>query len=394
MNKSSISAISFLATFIFLSATQREIQHEAAAINIEVPVRVFDGGAFVDYLSMKDFEVYEDGILQEIDAVYLVKKTNIEKEETIEAPETKKVAPPKVSRYFVLCFILTEYLPRVKEAVDYFIGDVFLRGDTLTIITPIKTYNLKNEILDKLTSQEINNQLRSLLRKDILLGNYEYRKTVNELITYAQSGQVDRYAIAMDYLKQLRYVDQKRLIEFANYLKSREGQKHVFLFYQMESLPLLEPAVIEGVDPTRPGSMKKATFFWDIITEGISLDVDLVQRAYSDSLTSIHFLYITKNITDPIDVNRIGSLEGLRFIDKSGDIFSAFNEMAKATGGISESTANISFALKRASNASENYYLLYYSPRDYKSDGKFKNIKVKIKGKNYRVLHRAGYLAD
>jgi len=44
--------------------------------------------------------------------------------------------------------------------------------------------------------------------------------------------------------------------------------------------------------------------------------------------------------------------------------------------------------------ASENYYLIYYKPKDYKSDGKFKKIKVKIKGKNYRVLHRAGYIAD
>ncbi len=52
------------------------------------------------------------------------------------------------------------------------------------------------------------------------------------------------------------------------------------------------------------------------------------------------------------------------------------------------------FSFKQAMEASENYYLIYYKPKDYKSDGKFKKIKVKIKGKNYRVLHRAGYIAD
>lgn len=47
-----------------------------------------------------------------------------------------------------------------------------------------------------------------------------------------------------------------------------------------------------------------------------------------------------------------------------------------------------------AALASENYYLLYYTPMNYKSDGKFKKIKVRIKGKKYKVTHRAGYIAD
>jgi hypothetical protein len=50
--------------------------------------------------------------------------------------------------------------------------------------------------------------------------------------------------------------------------------------------------------------------------------------------------------------------------------------------------------IKSASKASENYYLLYYTPKNYRSDGKFKKIKVRVKGGGYRVNHRAGYLAD
>ncbi|MFA9452513.1 MAG: hypothetical protein ACERK6_01250 [Candidatus Aminicenantaceae bacterium] len=44
--------------------------------------------------------------------------------------------------------------------------------------------------------------------------------------------------------------------------------------------------------------------------------------------------------------------------------------------------------------AIEAVYLLYYTPKDYASDGKFRNIRVEVKGKKYKVLHRAGYLAD
>ena len=85
---------------------------------------------------------------------------------------------------------------------------------------------------------------------------------------------------------------------------------------------------------------------------------------------------------------------GIEFNEMSNDIFGAFKEIADATGGFTTSSSNAFVSFKSAVDASENYYLLYYTPKDYKSDGKFRNIKVKVKGKNYRILHRAGYLAD
>ena len=84
----------------------------------------------------------------------------------------------------------------------------------------------------------------------------------------------------------------------------------------------------------------------------------------------------------------------LQLANLSAELFGAFHEMAKTTGGITDSSANIASSFERAAIASENYYLLYYSPKNYKADGKFRNIKVKVKGKNYRVTHRAGYIAD
>ena len=45
-------------------------------------------------------------------------------------------------------------------------------------------------------------------------------------------------------------------------------------------------------------------------------------------------------------------------------------------------------------NAAESYYLLYYSPKNYVVDGKFKSIEIKVKGDKYRVTHRVGYYAD
>jgi len=64
------------------------------------------------------------------------------------------------------------------------------------------------------------------------------------------------------------------------------------------------------------------------------------------------------------------------------------------TGGLKDTSANAAASFKRAVDFSESYYLLYYTPKDYKADGEFKKIKVKVKGQNYRITHRAGYIAD
>ena len=68
--------------------------------------------------------------------------------------------------------------------------------------------------------------------------------------------------------------------------------------------------------------------------------------------------------------------------------------MSCKTLGIVDSSANVAASFKKASDASENYYLLYYSPINYVSDGKFKEIKIKVKGQRYKISHRAGYIAD
>ena len=64
-----------------LTLFSQELQHETGAINIEVPVRVYKGNNFVDNLTLEDFEVYEEGVLHKIEAVYLIRKTEIKRKE-------------------------------------------------------------------------------------------------------------------------------------------------------------------------------------------------------------------------------------------------------------------------------------------------------------------------
>ena len=61
----------FIVASIELPSQSQDIQHQTSAVNVEVQVRVFQGETFINNLTLKDFDVYEDGILQRVEAVRL-----------------------------------------------------------------------------------------------------------------------------------------------------------------------------------------------------------------------------------------------------------------------------------------------------------------------------------
>ncbi len=380
-----------------------KLQHEAMAINIEVPVRVFKGDVFIDDLSLEDFELFEDGKLQKIEAVYLIKKTSIEKEETErDKEEARKIYRPEVSRYFVFIFSVYEYLPRINEIIDHFFDEVYLPGDTLNILTPAKTYNLNPKaIKDKIPINEIKERMKLVLRRDIRVSSGTYHTLMRDLEAFALETDAENYIRTLKELQQFRYVDLNAMEGLASYLKAKQGQKHVFLLYQQENIPLIgdftemTSADVEIYNPSRPDGMEMASqsYIADLL-QSVTFDAEKIKNLFADSSIAAHFLYITKPLLGGTDVNRQGSQRGIRHRDITEDVYNAFLRIAKDTGGIIESTANVSSAFQKAAFASENYYLLYYSPSEYKTDGKFRTIKVRVKGKNYRVNHRAGYIAD
>lgn len=388
-----------------------QVQEESLVLNVEVPVRIFDGNTFVDNLTIDDFELYEDSKLQDIAAVYLVKKKSVERKE-----ERKRFAP-KTSRSFYLWFEMSEYMPKLGEAIDYFFKNVFFPGDSLVFITPLKAYNLKSEAVEMRSEKNIANQLKGIIRRDITIGNSEYRaalKDLQEIVRLIEtkvggeedtSRQIEEvtssafaassieeavamYSSVMSKLENIRDINQQKLLDFAKFLKNKEGQKQIFLFYQREFLPQIRPNTlskfISGYQD-KPALLFTMSDLFQSYKRDIVIDVEKLNQAFADSSLSIHFLYIKK----PADLK-----PGLEMQERSEDIFLAFKEMAQATGGLTESTANPAFAFKRAIEASEQYYLLYYMPKNYRKDGKFKKIKVRVKNKKFSVSHRAGYFAN
>jgi hypothetical protein len=404
MKKVFLSAAVLIMSIVAFS---QQITKESLVINIEVPVRVYERNTFVDNLTMDDFEILEEGIPQKIEAVYLVKKKSIErKEEKIEFS-------PEISRNFFLFFEISEYTSKMGDAISYFIHNKVIPGDNIIFVTPLRTYRMVDRALDFKSKRELAQDLKEILLRDSLIGFSEYRSAVGELMGLAKAlssegnsfGQVDefttnqykdlpldkklmRYENILRMIGSLRRMDYKRFLDFAEYLKNLEGQKYVFIFYQREFIPQIEPRIIDQfitVYQNTPNIVRSLSSLYDFYRRDTSFDLDLLKKIYADSSVSVHFLFVT---TPPEHI------PGIYFHEQSEDIYSTFREISRATGGYMESSANPDTLFKRSVEASENYYLLYYSPLNYKISDKFIEIKVRVKNKDYRVIHRLGYFAD
>ncbi len=410
----------FLMSLVLFS---QQIKEEATVINIEVPVRVFSGKTFMDNLAIDDFEVLENGVPQNIEAVYFVKKRSIERS------QEKKRFSPKTARSFFLFFELSKYDPKISDAIKYFLHNVLAPGDNLSFVTSMNTYRMKNIAFEVTSPDEVAKQLIGLVRRDTMTGNSEYRYMISEIAGVAQSLSIrmaqgrmrvigqeqiieevsipnselfssslsegrsleEEFTLYENYifkLDNLRRMDQGKLINFAKYLKNKEGQKYVTIFYQKEFIPQLDPKLLSqtmSLYQDVPVVLQTISNVIDFYRREVPIDIELVKQTYADCSISIHFLYLT---TPP------ESYYGVYMADHSEDIYSVFREMAVATGGYIDSSARADFLFKSAVEASENYYLLYYSPSHYINDGQFKKIQVKVKNKKYRIFHRSGYFAN
>ena len=399
--KKSIFLLILLLMTLGLSSQQ---QYEVSVINVIVPVRVFDGGNFVDNLTIEDFELYEDGKLQKIEALYLTKKTQIERRE-----ETRDFMPYTQRRFYFL-FQLTDYNPKISEAMNHFFTHVFVPGDTLEVMSPMKNYTLSPKALKSKPKEEIAKDLINILVRDTKIGSSEYRSLINELkslvrgisgqtgIGRAQTGEessslgitylLPRYREALDKLETLRIVDEKKFLAFAAKLRRMEGQKNVFFFYQREFRPEIQPRVMNLLmsqyqdQPNIQGDLQDLMQFYH---RHLKPNVDRIKQAFADSSIFFNFIFMHR---DPENVS------GIQMVEQSEDIFEIFSQIAEATGGVVDSSQNPAAAFKNGIEIAENCYLLYYHPANYKRDRKYRNIEVKIKNKGYRIVHRQGYFAD
>jgi len=402
--KKAIFFITILLLTYFLFSHQE--QHEVTVRNIEVPVRVFDGKKFVDNLTIEDFEIYENGIPQKIEALYLGNQNRIARQEEL------KAFSPQTARHFYFLFQIIEYNPKLEESIKHFFINVLHPLDTLTLMTPQKPYHLTSEALQKEKAEDIAKAMLKLLRKDTKISSSAYRSQMRSLtglvraisgdsaMTEFEPGEsveegssslemmLRRYRNNLMKMEDLRMVDQDQFIQFAFKLKSIPGQKHVFFFYEREFRPEISPRVVDRLIASyqdQPGILADIQDLFQLYQRHVKVNTDKISNAFADASICFNFLFVDRDER---------SASGIHMREQSEDFFEAFRATATATGGTVDSSKNPSDAFQNALRAGENYYLLYYSPPNYTKDGSFKKIQVKVNNPKYKVTYRQGYIAN
>lgn len=106
--------------------------------SVEVPVRVLHKGELVKGLTKEDFEVYENGVRQEITGFEVISRRK-SPEAALSPGELNVPAKP---RLFVLLFHIFDYGQNVEEGIDYFFRDIFRPGDRLIILSEDRVLNI------------------------------------------------------------------------------------------------------------------------------------------------------------------------------------------------------------------------------------------------------------
>ena len=381
----------------------QDIQHEVIVRNIEIPVQVYDGTTFVSNLMIDDFELYENGKLQKIRALYLVDKNQIKRMDA----ETDFM--PLTSRKFYFIFQMTDYKPKIKETLDYFFTDIYRPDDTLEIITPMKEYSLTSDALRSNSKKNVIEYISTVIRKDLEVGNSRYkaliqslRRIASKLTVLESSGtamddrnvgiglndHLDQYKADLISVNHLRKVNEAQFLRYAKVLKQIDAQKYVFIFYEREYLPELRNQTFSHDSTKYQDQINIISSLQEIselISRGFDLNLDRLIQAYADSNILFNFIFMD---------NKLQTKSRIAMRDQSKDIIRILTQVAESTGGARSKSGDPYEAFKFAASAINSRYILYYSPKNYVPDGKFREIKLKIKQGNYVILHRKGYFAD
>ncbi len=385
----------------------QEGQLENAERDIEIPVRVFIENRFLDDLTIQDFEIYENGTPQKIEALYLVNENKIVRQQEL------KDYSPQTSRNYYFLFHATEYDPKLQKSIGFFFKNVILRGDSFLLITPQKkNYFLSSEALGKKPRELVSKDMLKILKKDIKISSSAYRSSMRSLKSLVRaissrggvtsdleftsefeselsslSTLLRRYRMNLSKMEELRIMDQNLLLQFANRLKKTPGRNYVYFFYEREFRPELSLRVMSAIESQHhkdPGIMADMQDLFQFYRRDEKIDIDRIKQAFADAGVCFNFLFTNRESK---------SSPGIYMREQSEDFFKAFTEVARTTGGVIHNSQNPSAALMKAINMSENYYLLYYSPLTYKASGEFNEIEVRVKNRDCKITHRQGYYA-
>jgi hypothetical protein len=372
---------------------QQRPEEQVTVIAVEVPVRVLQKGQVVKNLTKEDFEIFANGIKQEITG-FEVRSRTISKDLSQVEMKTKQN-----KRLFLLIFNIFDYADTVGEAIDHFFEQFFSPGDQLIILTENRIFNIER---GKNTSQ-VASDLKDTLKRFKLISNQNTYKAYRDLrveadrLLRALRGDARNLALPWDravlqfyenyqrvwgdYRRQYLTPDVELYQSVIKRVKQLEGEKWAICFQQRDLFPMLKnqgPLDVEirnqigaAVDPTE---QVKARLVQARQSE-LSRMFDLYQIFPAQTLSD---LFLEANITfHLIMMKSKRSLieKDFELREVAQDYENCFREISASTGGHSVFSNKIVEAMEEASQTEDYYYLLVYNP---KADVGDKEIKIDV----------------
>jgi hypothetical protein len=317
---------------------------------------------------------------------------------------------PDFTRRISLIFQLSDYNSRLAEAMQYFFEQGLVPGDTLEIQTPTGNYGLTPEHLAAKPRAVLARELSDIVRKDIVSGNMGYNSLIRDLKRIIRQisgagrtglsdteGEIDdgssleqlitTYAESLQQVEGMRVLNEQSLLRFGAGLKARPGMKTVYYFYQREFRPEIDSKTTNMLllqNQDRPNVLAAVQTIFGMYSREIIMDHQRLRRVFADANATFNLLYMNKAPERIVGVN---------MREQSEDVFKALTSITTATGGVTDTSQNPAASMKAALAGAEACYVLYFTPSVAAPPGTFLDVNVKVKGRNYRVVYRAGYLS-
>jgi VWFA-related protein len=379
------------------------VRETAEATLVEVPIRVTDrSGNPIRGLEAKDFELFDNGKRQEIlalDAIDLARKTR--------EPGSPDALNPAARRHFLILFDFAFAHPKsiltAQRAAKEFVLSGLTDGDFIAVATYSAEHGLKLLVTFSSDRVQVVRAIDTLgllpgedLSKDPLSFAFDIAKT--SPVSTGLGGREQQAAAIVETLQTLQALSKARadqysrlrvrrltesLGDMAHLLDAVSGRKDIL--YLSEGF---ESRLVTG---TRDSNLER-----DWILSGELWKVDAEKRFGNSTLQSD--LQLMGDLFRRSDcVLHAVDIAGLRLdpettsISAGGTENSLF-ELVQPTGGeVIRNSNDFKQQLEHLLTSTSLVYVAAFRPERTGEEGKFHELKVKVKAPGAHVSARAGY---
>jgi len=375
-------------------APESQVTFKVEINYVEVDAAVFDRqGGFVRDLRREDFEVFEDGALQDVTAFTQVSIPIVRAEpaplqaKTVIEPDVISNARPFDGRVYVI--ILDDKhtaalrSAQTKKAAEQFITRYMADNDLAAVITTsgqgggTQEFTTNKRLLLRAVDRFIGQKLRS--ETEERLAEYQRQQAV------PRDGGVTRVDDPQD---MQRGFDARTALEslarISDWVGSIRGRRKAIVFFS------------EGIDYNIYDFNKREA---TTVQEKMR-DVFAAATRSNVSIYSIDPRGLTMLGDESIQVsggfpdNPQLNLSMQSFNDSLRLSQDSLRSLSEETGGFAAVNRNdFSDAFSRVVKDSSSYYVLGYYPKNDRRDGRFRKIEVKMKRPGLEVRSRRGYTA-